>query len=274
MFEISPTSPLRAAARGALLMASCAGVAAVVVAGLAAAPAVAKADQAAFDKTQQEAIGAIVKDYLMQHPEVIRDAMQELDRRQQMAEADAKKANVAKYADLLFNSKRQVVLGNPNGDVTLVEFFDYNCGYCKRAHADMKRLMDEDKGLRVVLKEFPVLGPGSEEAAQIAVVVHEMAPDKYQAFFDELLMSKGEVNGARALAVATDIGLDADAIKARLKEPEIAATINESYALAQALGINGTPTYVMQGDVVVGAVGYDTLKQKIKSVRDCGQATC
>ncbi|SHG07510.1 Protein-disulfide isomerase [Kaistia soli DSM 19436] len=275
MFEISPISPYRAAARRALRRASGAGfAAAIVIAGLAAGPSVANADQTAFDKTQQEAIGAIVKDYLMQHPEVIRDAMQELDRRQQVAESDAKKANVAKYSDLLFNSKRQVVLGNPNGDVTLVEFFDYNCGYCKRAHADLKQLMEEDKGLRVVLKEFPVLGPGSEEAAQVAVVVHEMAPDKYQGFFDELLMSKGEVNGARALAVAADIGLDPDAVKARLKEPEVAATINESYGLAQALGINGTPTYVLQGDVVVGAVGYDTLKQKIKSVRDCGQATC
>ncbi len=250
------------------------GLAGLVCAGAIAVPATAGADQTAFDKGQQEAIGAIVKDYLMQHPEVVRDAMQELDRRQQVAEAEAKKANVAQYADLLFNSKRQVVLGNPEGDVTLVEFFDYNCGYCKRAHADMKRLMDEDKGLRVVLKEFPVLGPGSEEAAQVAVVVHQMAPEKYQAFFDELLMGRGEVNGARALAVATDIGLDPAAIKAKLKDPEVAATIGESYTLAQALGINGTPTYVMQGDVVVGAVGYDALKAKIKSVRDCGQATC
>ncbi len=274
MFETSKLSPVQRIAARAMRFAGGAGFAAFLVAGLTAAPSLVRADQASFDKTQQDAIGAIVKDYLMQHPEVIRDAMQELSRREQMAEAEAKKANVAKYADLLFNSKRQVVLGNPDGDVTLVEFFDYNCGYCKRAHADMKRLIEEDKGLRVVLKEFPVLGPGSEEAAQVAVVVHEMAPEKYQAFYDELLMGRGEVNGARALAVATDIGLDAAAIKTRLKDPEIAATIGESYTLAQALGINGTPTYVMQGDVIVGAVGYDTLKAKIKSVRDCGQATC
>lgn len=229
---------------------------------------------AGFDATQRDEIGAIVKDYLMQHPEVIRDAMQELDRKQQEAEADARKENVAKYSDTLLNSSRQVVIGNPKGDVTLVEFFDYNCGYCKRAHADMQRLIDEDKGLRVVLKEFPVLGPGSEEAARVAVIVNEMAPEKYKAFHDELLLSRGEVNGARALAVAADIGLDPAAIKKKLTEPEITATINESYGLAQALGINGTPSYVVQNDVVIGAVGYDALKSKIKSIRACGSANC
>ncbi|ODT13764.1 MAG: disulfide bond formation protein DsbA [Kaistia sp. SCN 65-12] len=232
------------------------------------------AQAAEFSETQRSEIGAVVKEYLMQHPEVIRDALQELQRKQEVAEAEARRDGVAKYADQLFNSKRHVVLGNPEGDVTLVEFFDYNCGYCKRAHADMERLLDEDKGLRVILKEFPVLGQGSEEAAQVAVVVNKIAPDKYRAFFDELLMSRGSVDGARALAVAADLGLDKAAIQAQLKDPEVGATINESYALAQALGINGTPSYVLQNDVVVGAVGYDTLKEKIKSVRECGSTSC
>lgn len=253
-------------ARGWIAGAWIAATLAAVVPSLAGA--------ATFDAEQQDEIGAIVKEYLMQHPEVIRDAMVELDRRQQAADAEARKSAVAKSADLLFNSKHQVVLGNPDGDVTLVEFFDYNCGYCKRAHADMTRLLDEDKNLRIVLKEFPVLGPGSEEAAQVAVIVNEMAPDKYREFHDELLLSRGEVNGARALAVANDIGLDPAKIKARLKEPEIGQTISESYGLAQQLGINGTPSYVLKNEVVVGAVGYDTLKGKIDSVRACGSTTC
>jgi len=229
---------------------------------------------ASFSESQQAEIGDLVKDYLMKNPEVIRDAMEELQRKEQAAEAEARKSGVAKYADQLFNSPRHVVLGNPKGDVTLVEFFDYNCGYCKRAHADMQKLLDEDKGLRVILKEFPVLGQGSEEAAQVAISVNKVAPEKYKAFYDELLMSRGAVDGARALAVAADIGLDKAAIQAQLKDPEVAATINESYGLASALGINGTPSYVLQDDVVVGAVGYDTLKEKIKSVRECGSASC
>jgi protein-disulfide isomerase len=234
----------------------------------------APAHAAEFSESQRSEIGAVVKEYLMQNPEVIRDAMQELQRKQEVAEAEARRSGVAKYADQLFNSKRHVVLGNPEGDVTLVEFFDYNCGYCKKAHADMEKLLDEDKGLRVILKEFPVLGQGSEEAAQVAVVVNKIAPDKYRAFYDELLMSRGQVDGARALAVAADLGLDKAAIQAQLKDPEVGATINESYALAQALGINGTPSYVLKDDVVIGAVGYDALKEKIKSVRECGAVSC
>jgi protein-disulfide isomerase len=240
----------------------------------AAMPVALPAQAASFSENQQTEIGDLVKDYLMKNPEVIRDAMEELQRKEQVAEAEARKTGVAKYADQLFNSPRHVVLGNPNGDVTLVEFFDYNCGYCKRAHADMQKLLDEDKGLRVILKEFPVLGQGSEEAAQVAIAVNKLAPEKYKAFYDELLMSRGAVDGARALAVAADQGLDKAAIQAHLKDPEVAATINESYSLAQALGINGTPSYVLQNDVVVGAVGYDALKEKIKSVRACGSVTC
>jgi protein-disulfide isomerase len=246
---------------------------AAVVAALAlvSAPAVQAAE---FSDTQRSEIGDVVKEYLMQHPEVIRDAMMELQRKEAVAEAEARRSGVEKYADQVFNSKRHVVLGNPKGDVTLVEFFDYNCGYCKRAHADMERLLDEDKNLRVILKEFPVLGQASEEAAQVAVVVNKIAPDKYRAFYDELLMSRGAVDGNRALAVAADMGLDKAAIQAQLKDPEVGATINESYTLAQALGINGTPSYVLQNDVVVGAVGYDELKAKIKSVRECGSVSC
>lgn len=245
---------------------------AAAFAALALTTAPVQADS--FTSSQRSEIGDLVKEYLMQNPEVIRDAMQELQRKEEAAEAEVRRSGVAKHADALFNSKRHVVLGNPDGDVTLVEFFDYNCGYCKRAHADMEKLLDEDKGLRVILKEFPVLGQGSEEAAQVAIVVNKVAPDKYRAFYDELLMSKGQVDGARALAVAADLGLDKAAIQAQLKDPEVAATINESYGLAQALGINGTPSYVLQNDVVVGAVGYDALKEKIKSVRACGSVTC
>lgn len=238
------------------------------------APAAAPAATSVFDKNQQDAIGGVVKDYLMQHPEVIRDALQELDRRDQAQAAADKTAAMSSYASKIYDSKYQAVLGNPKGDVTLVEFFDYNCSYCKHAHADLKRLMDEDPKLRVVLKEFPVLGPGSIQAAQVALVVNEIAPEKYQAFFDELLMSRGTVDGARALAVATDLGLDAAAIKARTNEPRVAEAINESYELAKVLGIDGTPSYILKDDVVVGAVGYDALKSKIEAVRACGRTSC
>ncbi len=129
--------------------------------------------------------------------------------------------------DELFNSPREVVLGNPKGDVTLVEFFDYNCAYCRRAHADMKQLIAEDPNLRVVLKEFPILGDGSVAAAQVAVAVLLTAPDKYAAFHDELITEPGQVDGAKALAVAVDLGMDADKLKVVAASDEAKANINE-----------------------------------------------
>ncbi len=167
------------------------------------------------------------------------------------------------------------MLGNPHGKVTLVEFFDYNCTYCRRAEADMKKLIDGDSNLRVVLKQFPVLGPGSVEAAKVAVALHMTAPDKYAAFHDALLAEPGQVNGAKALAVAASLGIDPAALKAKLDSDEVKKTIGESYDLAGRLNLTGTPSYVTHKEVIVGAVGYDTLKTKIDALASaCTSSAC
>ena len=160
-----------------------------------------------------------------------------------------------------------MTLGNPNGDVTFVEFFDYNCGYCKRALSDMTELMKKDPKLKVVLKEFPVLGPGSVEAAQVAVAVRMQDPKKYLDFHQKLLLGRGQADKARALAAAKDAGLDVARIEKDLKSDEVAKTIEESMKLAEALGLNGTPSYVIGNDVVIGAVGLPTLSQKVQAAR-------
>jgi protein-disulfide isomerase len=153
--------------------------------------------------------------------------------------------------------------------VTLVEFFDYNCGYCKRAHADMQNLIAGDPNLRFVLKEFPILGEGSLQASQISVAVLLTAPDMYREFHDALLTEPGQIDGARALALATDMGLDATALAALAQSEEVRATIGESHALAQQLDLTGTPSYVTSRQVIVGAVGYEALKAEIDRVRAC-----
>ena len=226
-----------------------------------------------FNDDQRAEIEGIIRDYLIAHPEIIRDAIDELQRRQDVAEQATQAKAIADNTPLLFSSKHQVVLGNPKGDVTLVEFFDYNCTYCRRAHADMKQLIADDKNLRVVLKEFPVLGEGSVEAAQVGVAVNMLAPDKYVDFHDGLIASKGQVNGDRALAVAEELGLDATKVRDTMNSDAAKATINEVYDLAGKLSLTGTPSYVTAKEVVVGAVGYDALKQKIAGVR-CGQPSC
>ena len=228
-----------------------------------------------FSDTQRGDIESIVRNYLLAHPEVLEEAMTELSKRQAAAEAEKHEASVATNADTIFNSPRGVVLGNKDGDVTFVEFFDYNCGYCKRAMADMLDLMKSDPKLKVVLKEFPVLSQGSVEAAQVAVAVRMQDPSgkKYLDFHQKLLGGRGPADKARALAAAKEAGLDTARIEKDLASPEVRATLEENFKLAEAMGMNGTPSYVIGKQVVIGAVGLDNLKEQIGVAR-CGKATC
>ena len=239
-------------------------VAAIVLA-IAAPPARAQS----FSDTQRGEIERVVKDYLVAHPEVLQEVLSELEKRQSDADAAKHRDGVKQYSQALFYSPRQVTIGNRQGDVTLVEFFDYNCGYCKRALADMLNLMKEDAKLRVVLKEFPVLGPGSVEAAQVAVAVRMQDPTgkKYLEFHQKLLGGRGPADRAHALAVAKDIGLDMARIEKDMAGDEAKATLKENMHIAEALGLNGTPSYVIGTEVVVGAVGLAALREKVGTAR-------
>ena len=228
-----------------------------------------------FSPEQRKEIEEIVRSYLLRNPEVLQDVMLELEKRQSAAEAEKAKAAVKGNAALLFNSPRHVAVGNPKGDITLIEFFDYNCGFCKRALTDLLDLMKADPKLRVVLKEFPVLGEGSVDAARVAIAANmqDKGGKKYFDFHQKLLGSRGPVDKARALAVAKEVGFDVARIERDMASDEVRATIAESMKLAEALGLNGTPSYVIGDDVVIGAVGHDALKQKVSWAR-CGQVAC
>ncbi len=230
---------------------------------------------AEFSTPQRSEIEKIVHEYLVSHPEVLQEAMAELEKRQAVAESQKHQAAVKEHAAAIFSSPNQVNLGNPKGNVTFVEFFDYNCGYCKRAMGDMITLMKDDPKLKVVLKEFPVLGPGSVEAAQVAVAVKLQDPTgkKYLEFHQKLMGGRGQANKASALAVAKEVGLDMTKLQKDMDGPEVKAALQESFKLAEALGMNGTPSYVIGDSVVVGAVGLDALREKVNTAR-CGKATC
>src|SRR6476619_428138 len=176
-----------------------------------------------FSDAQRTDIEAIIKNYLVSHPEVLEDAMAELSKRQAAAEAQKHEASIAQNADAIFNSPRQVVLGNKDGDVTFVEFFDYNCGYCKRAMTDMLDLMKSDPKLKVVLKEFPVLSQGSVEAAQVAVAMRMQDPGgkKYLEFHQKLLGGRGPADKSHAMAAAKDAGADMARLEKDLTSPEV-----------------------------------------------------
>ena len=237
------------------------GVAALMLAGPAHAQS--------FSAPQRSEIETIVKNYLVTHPEVLHQALAEVEKWQQTAELEKARAAVKENATKLFNSPHQVVLGNAQGDITLVEFFDYNCGYCKRALGDLLTLMKEDGKLRVVLKEFPVLGTGSVEAARVAVAVRmqDKTGMKYLEFHQKLLGGRGRADKAQALAVAQEVGLDIARLEKDMAGDEVKTSLEESFKLAEALGLNGTPSYVVGSDVIIGAVGLDALKAKVAAAR-------
>ncbi len=221
-------------------------------------------------------IQQIIRDYIVAHPEVLQESMAEFEKRQTLADAEKASEAVKRNANALFNSSRHVVVGDKHGGVTLVEFFDYNCPYCKQAQNDLNALMKSDPKLRVVYKEFPVLGPNSVEAAQVAVAVRMQDPsgEKYAAFRQSLLGGRGQADKAKALAVARDVGVDFNRLETDLASDEVKATLDESFKLAEQLGLNGTPSYVVGSDVVVGAVGLPTLRDKVRIARCGGAATC
>jgi len=248
------------------IKASIAFAAAVVSLALAgAAPAVADS----FSADQREEIGKIIKDYLLTHPDVMQDVMAELEKRQQAAEAEKHRAAVVENKATLFSSPHQVVLGNPQGNVTMVEFFDYNCGFCKRAMSDMLDLIKTDSNLKFVLKEFPVLGEGSVEAARVAVAarMQDASGKKYIEFHQKLLGGRGAADKMRALAVAKEVGFDMPRLERDVGSDEVKKTIEENMKLAEALGVSGTPSYVVGEEVVIGAVGVDALREKISAER-------
>jgi protein-disulfide isomerase len=232
------------------------------------APAAATAPQE-FSSAQTHEIEKIVKNYLVQHPEVLQEAMEALDKRQKEADADKARTTIKDNKATIFNSSHQVVLGNPQGNVTMVEFFDYNCAFCKRALPDMLDLIKTDSDLKFVLKEFPVLGPGSLEAAHVAVAARMQDPSgkKYMEFHQKLLGARGPADKVRALAVARDVGFDVARLEKDMNSDEVKTTIEENMKLADVLGVNGTPSYIIGDEVVVGAVGADELRARIKNGR-------
>jgi len=222
-----------------------------------------------FSDDQRHEIEGIIKEYVLKHPEVMQEIIAAVDKHQQEAEAEKQRTTIKENNATLFNSPHQVVLGNPQGSITMVEFFDYNCAFCKRAMADMMDLLKTDPNLRFVLKEFPVLGEGSVDAAHVAVAVRmqDSTGKKYIEFHQKLLGGRGVADKARALAVAKEVGFDVARIEKDMDSEEVKKTIDENMKLADLLGISGTPSYVVGTQLVVGAVGLDALKEKIDSAR-------
>lgn len=239
-------------------------LAALFVLGLAQAPARAADD---FSPAQKKAIEQIVRDLLRDNPEILIEAVHAARAKQEAAAAAKAKQALDEHRQELERSPTSPVIGNPDGDVTVVEFFDYRCPYCKRVHPVVVELIKTDPKVRVVLKELPILGPESVLATRAALAVHLTQPAKYRAFLDALLDDKGRVTREHLAEVARGAGIDVQAMEKAMNDPRIERTIAENMGLAEALGINGTPAFVVGRDLAPGAVDLETLRGLVAKAR-------
>ncbi|WP_437374413.1 DsbA family protein [Inquilinus limosus] len=236
---------------------------AVLAAVAVAAPSVQA--QQTIDPAQKDAIEQIVRDYIRAHPEIVVEALDAYQAKKEQEERASQAKMLTSRADEIFRSPSSPVIGNPQGDVTLVEFFDYQCGYCKRSQPDLERLVKEDSGLRVVLKEFPILGPASVTAARASLAAQKQG--KYLEFHSKLMGVKGQLNDQVIFDTAKQVGLDLDKLKQDMNDPSVAAELRANMDLAEALGVQGTPAFVINDQIIPGAVGYDALKSQVDKDR-------
>jgi protein-disulfide isomerase len=218
-----------------------------------------------------EALGPAIERYLTDHPEAVRNALRALVARRVAAQPAAPKGSeaIADNAQALYAAPLQTTIGAAEGARTLVEFFDFNCGYCRKALGDTLALIADEPGLRIVLKELPILGPDSVEAAKVAIALQMHHPSAAESleFHRRLLASSGRVGRAAALAVAADLGFNAAELEKDASSDEVSEALQQNMRLASALGINGTPGYVVGDSVIPGAVGAAVLKARISGVK-------
>jgi protein-disulfide isomerase len=214
---------------------------------------------------QRKAIEAIIHDYLMQNPEVLIEALREAEAKAN-SDADIKAAQVLRERHHeVFDDPATPVGGNPKGDVTLVEFFDYRCPYCKQVHPAIQKLLDQDPKLRFVYKEFPVLGEQSDIAAHAALAARLQG--RYEPFHNAMMAAKGQITEELVYRIAGSIGLDVDRLKRDMTDPEIDRALSANRSLAKALDLRGTPGFVVGDHIIPGAVDLDALKTMVADAR-------
>lgn len=238
--------------------------AAALVALCAAAPASAEE----FSAAEKAEIENTVREYILANPEVIVEAIQVLEQRQLKQAQNDDKRLIADNEAAIFEDGFSHIAGNPQGDVTVVEFLDYRCPYCKRAHESVKALLEADGNVRVIFKEFPILGPDSTYASRAAMASKKQGDDLYLAFSDALMEHKGDLGESEVMRLAGDVDIDVDKLKADMEDPAIAEHIRTTYALARKLNISGTPGFIVGDTITRGFVPFEALTQQVAEARD------
>ncbi len=224
-----------------------------------------------FSPAQREAIGQIVREYLLKNPEVLVEVSAELDKRRKAEEAGKQAQVLVSEKKSIFRSPHDYVLGNPDGDITVVEYFDYNCGWCKRALNEITKLTEQDKNVRVVMKEFPIFGEHSTFAAKAALA--SIKQNKYWEFHTALMQAK-QVTTDNTMQIAKSVGIDVAALEKEMQNPVYDKAIAENSRIAQALGMQGTPGFIVDSRVNFGYVPASGLRDMLADIRKEGCKVC
>ncbi|MBP7065145.1 DsbA family protein [Ferrovibrio sp.] len=238
----------------------------LLVALLLLLPLPALAQQTSFSPEQKKELENLVRDILVKNPQILVEAMQALERQQEERAAAGAKLAIKENAKEIFDDGVSYVAGNPKGDVTLVEFFDYRCGYCKQVQGPLLALLKEDSKLRVVLKELPVLGPDSMFAARAAIASQEQK-GKYLDFHNAMMAHRGQLPESEVFRLAGSVGLDIERLKKDMAAPKVSQVIERNLALAQKIGVDGTPGFVIGEQLIPGAIPLETMRQVVKQQR-------
>lgn len=224
------------------------------------------AQDSGFTAAQKAEIGKVIQDYIMENPKLVLDAVEKYRANQEEIEAQAMLVAIKEKASEIYNDPTSPATGNPKGDVTLVEFFDYNCGYCKVAFKDVQTLVAEDKNLKVVFKDIPILGETSLLASRYALAAGKQ--NKYWEYHTALMSHQGAVNEGVLTKVAETVKLDVKKLKADADSAEVRAKIEKNLELARALGITGTPAFIVADKALRGHYGVDALRKAISEGRE------
>jgi protein-disulfide isomerase len=251
-------------------------VPAVMAALLFVAPALAQHSAPQTDEKILESVDpearriteAIVRDYILRNPEIVLEAIRILQAREQAAAGERAVHAVAANNAALRHDTATPVGGNPDGDVTIVEFFDYACPYCRDAHPVLAQLMEDDPNIRIVYKEFPVLGEASVFAARVGIAVHLLAPDLYLDYHTAMFEARGRLSPEIALQTATEVGVDRTRLLEAVESDEVGQLISKNLQLAQAIGVNGTPGFLIGDAVVPGLIPVEQFKELIARARE------
>ncbi len=228
-------------------------------------------DVSSMTDAERDAFRAEIRAYLLDNPEVIFEAVDIAEQRQAQQQAVGDEQLLADNADAIFDDGMSWVGGNPDGDITIVEFMDYRCGYCRKAHDEVSELVGSDGNIRYIVKEFPILGEASTISTRFALAARLVGgDDAYKAAHDALITMTSDLSEPVLRRLAETLELDADAVLADMSNPEIDRQIAETRALAQALQINGTPTFVMEDELVRGYVPLETMREIVDSLRSEG----